>query len=155
MIDSKIPASSVIAQMEMDAIGLNSRRDDDDLVTTGNVNRWGTSPKDVRDCNAQRGPSLAENVGILICLHASSTRNCCIQHPSALMSGNISKSLSSISDPTSNSPCTLLPLTYRKAYSHSLIQHPLHCRGPPLNHLRLSWIKPLLVRRFFQVDRNG
>ena len=54
--------------MEMDAIDLNSGRvDDDDLVTTGNVNGWG-SPKDVKDYDAQRDPSLAENVGVLTLL---------------------------------------------------------------------------------------
>jgi hypothetical protein len=96
----------------MDASDLNSRRDDDDDDSEDdrdtNVNGWG-SPKNVKDCNAQRDPSLAENVGVLTLLSTrSSTRNCYIQHPS-VSSGNISKPLASVSDLTSSSPCKLLP----------------------------------------------
>jgi hypothetical protein len=66
VIDSKTPASPVIAQT--DAIDLNSRRDDDDDLDT-NVSSLG-SPKDVRDCDAQRDPTLAENVW---CFNSAST----------------------------------------------------------------------------------
>ena len=110
MINKKTPASSVIAQI--DARGLNSREedddddDDDDLDT--NVNGWGT-PEDVRDCDGQSDPTLAENVGVSTLLPCSSTRNYLIQHPSALLSDNISKPLSSVSEVTS--PCMLFPLT--------------------------------------------
>ena len=65
VIDSKTPANSVIAQM--DAIDLNSRRDDDDddddRDSNVNASGWG-SPGDVRVCDAQRDPTLAENVGV-------------------------------------------------------------------------------------------
>ena len=80
VIDSKTPANSVIAQM--DAIDLNSGRDegddddDDDRDTNINASGWG-SPEDIKDCDAQRVPTLPENVGILILLlHINSlTRN--------------------------------------------------------------------------------
>jgi hypothetical protein len=55
----------------MDASDLNSRSDDD---RDTNTNVCG-SPNDVRDCDAQRDPTLAENVGVLTLLPRSSTRN--------------------------------------------------------------------------------
>ena len=95
----KISTSSVIAQT--DAIDLNSRREDDGGEDDDD---WDTivndlcSLKDVRD--ARRNSTLAENVA---------TRNCNIQHSTALLNDNISKPLSSpVSELTS---CTLLPLT--------------------------------------------
>ena len=101
-IDSKTIASSVVAQM--DASDLNSRGDDDRNTS---VNGWGSA----RDCDAQRDSSLARTVGVLILLSHSSTGNCYIQHPSALLSGNISKSLSSVSNLISSSTRTLFPLS--------------------------------------------
>ena len=105
----------------MDASYLNSKRDDeeegeeeeeedddDDSNYNANANGW-VSPKDVRDCDAQRGSTLAENVGVLTLLPRSSTLNCYIQHSSALLSGNISKPLSSVLEFTS--PRTLFHLT--------------------------------------------
>ena len=99
---SSTPASSVIGQM--DPSDLHSRRDGD---WDTNTNGCG-SPNDVKDCDAQRDPTLAESVGVLTLFPRSSTQNCYIQHPSALLSGNISKPLS-VSEFTS--PCTLFPLT--------------------------------------------
>ena len=111
----------------MDASDLNSKRDDeeegegegegeeeeeeeddDDSNYNSNANGW-VSPKDVRDCDAHGGPTLAENVGVLTLLPRSSTLNCYIQHSSALLSGNISKPLSSVLEFTS--PRTLFHLT--------------------------------------------
>ena len=100
----------------MDAMDLNSQRDDDDDDEDEDVDDWdtnanGCSPKDDRDCDAQGDPSLAKNVGVLITLLLrSSTRNLYIQQPSALLIGNISKNVSSVSELTS--PCTLFPLTW-------------------------------------------
>ena len=97
----------------MDAIDSNSRLgsddddDDDDNLGT-NVNDL-SSPKDVREYDAQRDPTLAENVGVLILLLHSETRIFYIQYSSALSNGNISKLLSSVSE--LSSPCTLFPLT--------------------------------------------
>jgi hypothetical protein len=59
----------------MDGIDLNSRRDDDsdDSLDT-NVNTYGwVTPKDDKDCSAQRDPILAENVGVSTLLPYSST----------------------------------------------------------------------------------
>jgi hypothetical protein len=102
-IDSKTPASSVVAQM--DASDLNSRRDDDRDINTNVCD----SPNDVRTA-MPKGilPWQKMLGGILTLLPRSSTRNCYIQHPSALLSGNISKPLSSVSELTS--PCTLFLL---------------------------------------------
>ena len=97
----KISTSSVIAQT--DAIHLNSRREDDggeddDSDDWDTIVNYLCSLKDVRD--ARRNSTLAENVA---------TRNCNIQHSTALLNDNISKPLSSpVSELTS---CTLLPLT--------------------------------------------
>jgi hypothetical protein len=91
----------------MDATDLNSRRDDDPDANTNGCR----SPNDVRDCDAQRDPTLTENVGVLTLLPRSSTRNCYIQHSYALLSGNISKPLSSVSELTSSSICASFPLT--------------------------------------------
>ena len=98
--------SSVVAQM--DAVNLNSGRgddndeDEDDLGA--NVNG---SPKDNRERDAQGDP---KNVGVLTLHSLYSTRNFYIQHPSTLLSGNISRPLFSVSE--LSSPCTLfVPLT--------------------------------------------
>jgi hypothetical protein len=68
VIGSKTPASSVTVIAQMDAIDSNFRSDDDDLDT--NVNGLG-SPKDIRECDAQRDPTLAENVSVLTLLSHS------------------------------------------------------------------------------------
>jgi hypothetical protein len=64
--DSKTSASSVTAQM--DAMDLNSQRDDDDNEDdddNGNTNANGWDrPEDVRDCDVKRDPILAEKVGV-------------------------------------------------------------------------------------------
>ena len=70
------------------------------------------SPEDARDCDAQRdrSPTLAENVGALqFCFLVPQLETFKFQYPSALLSGNISKPLSSVSELTS--PCTSFPLT--------------------------------------------
>jgi len=67
----------------MDAIDLNSRRDDNDWDT--NVNGR-VSSKDARDCDPQRDTTLAEN------------------HRSALSNGNFSNPLSSVPELPSSSP---------------------------------------------------
>jgi hypothetical protein len=96
----------------MDYIDLNSRREDDDDDDDEDDNDdWDTnvivngrgSPKDVRDCDAQRDVTLAENVGVLTLLPHCLTRNCNIQHSSALLNGNISNPLSPVSELTSPS----------------------------------------------------
>ena len=68
-IASITPTSSVIAQVN--AIDLNSRRNIDDSLDT-NVKGWG-SPKNDKDCNAQRDLILVENVSVLALLPCSST----------------------------------------------------------------------------------
>ena len=55
----------------MDAIDLNSERDDDDDDWDTDINGLGT-PKDVRDYDTQRDPTLAENVGVPALLRRSS-----------------------------------------------------------------------------------
>ena len=102
--------SSVIAQK--DAIDLDSRREDDNEYDPWDIivnDLYSSNLKDVRYYYPQRDATLAENIGASTLLPHSSTRNCNIQHPSALLNGNISKSLSPVSELTS--PCTLFPLT--------------------------------------------
>ena len=93
----------------MDAIDLNSRREDDGGEDEDEEDR----DTIVNDLCSLKDVTLAENVGVLTLLPHSSTRNCNIQYSSALMNDNISKPLSS---PVLelNSPCTLFPLTYHK-----------------------------------------
>ena len=98
----------------MDAIDLISPRDDDDEDEDDDdcdTNADGSgNPKDDIDCDAKGDPSLAKNVRVLTLLPLSSNRNFYIQRTSsALLSGNISKNLSSVSELTSH--CTLFPLT--------------------------------------------
>ena len=97
----------------MDAINLVSRGPDDDSRNDLDtyVNGFG-SPKDVRDCDAQRNSTLAENVGVFNSATHSSTWNCYIQYPTALLNDNISKPFSSVSELTF--PCTLFPLTWHE-----------------------------------------
>ena len=109
------PTSSVIAHK--DAIDLATRREGDNDNDNDGSDDWDTivnglcylNLKDVRDYVAQRDATLAENVGALTPPPHSSTRNCKIQRPSALLNGNISKSHSPVLELTS--PCTLCPLT--------------------------------------------
>ena len=89
---------------QIDVGDLDSQRDDDfddDDDRNTNVNGWDSPEEDV----AQRDPTLVENVGVLTLLPCPSTRNCYIQPPSVLLSDDMSKPVSSVSELTS--PCTL------------------------------------------------
>ena len=101
---------------QIDARDLDSQRDDDfddDDDRNTNVNGWDSPEDDV----AQKGPTLAENVGVLTLLPCPSARNCYIQLPSVLLSDNMSKTLSSVSELAP--PCTLIvPVDVKRTPIH-------------------------------------